>query len=355
VQLALAWWLEPTLIVFLLLTWAYLALMSREFFAREWLKARPLTYLWSHMLIMPLIDLYATACDWRLVQEEIPRGLFWFLVISFFNGVVIEFGRKMRAPEHEETGVPTYTALWGQRKAVIAWLTALALTAISATVAASLIGFTIPILLVLAFLLVPRTSDRAVVFATADAEPHANVRDALGRLDAVHVSHPRWSSDAVAPRAMRFIIAPPVSRGRCRSGREGARAGGAERSSISGAGVVRDFTGGIHAAGVSAGVRQEVTQPSRQLSAGDHKVAVRSSASDEDGAQHSFAGQLESYLFVAPDDVPAKAEAVWRSGFSERILAYRREHALSEVPPVCTSRVGAANDRRGCRGRGVRC
>jgi 4-hydroxybenzoate polyprenyltransferase len=154
VQLALAWWLEPTLIIFLLLTWGYLALMSREFFAREWLKARPLTYLWSHMLIMPLIDLYATACDWRLAQEEIPRGLLWFLVISFFNGVVIEFGRKIRAPEDEENGVPTYTALWGQRKAVIAWLIALTLTAISATVAASLIGFTIPVLLVLAFLLV---------------------------------------------------------------------------------------------------------------------------------------------------------------------------------------------------------
>src|SRR5436190_1725406 len=27
-------------------------------------------------------------------------------------------------------------------------------------------------------------------------------------------------------------------------------------------------------------------------------VAVRSSASDEDGAQHSFAGQLDSFLFV---------------------------------------------------------
>ncbi len=154
VQLALACWLEPTLVIFLLLTWAYLALMSQEFFAREWLKARPLTYLWSHMLIMPLIDLYATACDWRLVQEEIPRGLFWFLVISFFNGVVIEFGRKIRAPEDEENGVPTYTALWGARRAVMAWLTALALTAVSATVAASLIGFTIPILLVLGFLLV---------------------------------------------------------------------------------------------------------------------------------------------------------------------------------------------------------
>lgn len=61
-------------------------------------------------------------------------------------------------------------------------------------------------------------------------------------------------------------------------------------------------------------------------------VAVRSSASDEDGAQHSFAGQLDSFLFVTPHEVAEKVAAVWRSGFSERILAYRREHDLPPLP-----------------------
>jgi phosphohistidine swiveling domain-containing protein len=59
---------------------------------------------------------------------------------------------------------------------------------------------------------------------------------------------------------------------------------------------------------------------------------VRSSASDEDSAQHSFAGQLDSFLFVRPEDVPEKVAAVWRSGFSERILAYRRENGLPLLP-----------------------
>jgi hypothetical protein len=27
------------------------------FCVRDWLKARPITYLWTHMLIMPLVDL----------------------------------------------------------------------------------------------------------------------------------------------------------------------------------------------------------------------------------------------------------------------------------------------------------
>jgi pyruvate,water dikinase len=62
------------------------------------------------------------------------------------------------------------------------------------------------------------------------------------------------------------------------------------------------------------------------------RVAVRSSASDEDGAQHSFAGQLDSFLFVSAEHVAEKVAAVWRSGYQERILAYRREHGLSESP-----------------------
>jgi pyruvate,water dikinase len=60
--------------------------------------------------------------------------------------------------------------------------------------------------------------------------------------------------------------------------------------------------------------------------------AVRSSALDEDGAEHSFAGQLDSFLFVPPERIPDKVEAVRRSGFSERILAYRRERGLNDPP-----------------------
>lgn len=70
-------------------------------------------------------------------------------------------------------------------------------------------------------------------------------------------------------------------------------------------------------------------------------VAVRSSALDEDGAQHSFAGQLDSYLFVAPGDVALRVADVWRSGFSERVLAYRREHGLGlpKAPAVLIQRM----------------
>ncbi len=66
----------------------------------------------------------------------------------------------------------------------------------------------------------------------------------------------------------------------------------------------------------------------------DELVAVRSSALDEDGAEHSFAGQLESVLFVDKQQLAQRIIQVWRSGFSERIYTYRQENKLSLPPPA---------------------
>lgn len=130
--LSIGWQLAGLLAV----TWIYFALMSKEFYAREWLKARPLIYLFSHMLIMPLIDWFATGCDWVRAGGRMPPGLFWFLAASFCNGIVIELGRKIRAPGQEEQGVQTYSVLWGPTVASIAWVIALAATLICACLAA---------------------------------------------------------------------------------------------------------------------------------------------------------------------------------------------------------------------------
>lgn len=137
IQLGLALWLVPKLVLLLGFVWLYFGLMCREFFAHHWLKAHPLAYMGSHMVIVPLINFYATACDWAVANARPPVGIAWFLLASFFNGIVIEIGRKIRAPEGEEFGVETYSALWGRRNAVLAWLLAMALTAIAALLAAS--------------------------------------------------------------------------------------------------------------------------------------------------------------------------------------------------------------------------
>lgn len=140
IQLVLALGLSPRLVLLLLVTWAYLALMTREFFVRDWIRERPITYLWTHMLIIPLADFYATACDWQGARVAPPAGLFWFIAMSFFNGVTLELGRKIRAPGDEEVGVRTYSHLWGCRKATLAWLAALLITAGCAVTASDRIG-----------------------------------------------------------------------------------------------------------------------------------------------------------------------------------------------------------------------
>jgi UbiA prenyltransferase family len=152
-QLVCALSLAPSLVFLLILTWAYLGLMTREFFVRAWIRERPITYLWSHMLIIPLADFYATACDWRGAGVAPPSGLFWFISVSFFNGVVLEIGRKIRAPGEEKDGVRTYSRLWGRLQAVLAWLGALLISAICAALASAKIGFLQPLTIILGLLL----------------------------------------------------------------------------------------------------------------------------------------------------------------------------------------------------------
>ena len=79
--------------------------------------------------------------------------LLGFLLMSVFNGVVFEIGRKIRAPEDEEMGVETYSALWGIKRAATAWAGALALSAAAGAWVAVEIGFVVPVLAVAAALL----------------------------------------------------------------------------------------------------------------------------------------------------------------------------------------------------------
>ncbi len=79
-------------------------------------------------------------------------------------------------------------------------------------------------------------------------------------------------------------------------------------------------------------VRAEIEAALRTLGGDNSRFAVRSSAVEEDSTQHSFAGQLETFLFVIPESIPGKIADVWRSGFSERVMEYRRQHGLSLAP-----------------------
>ncbi len=56
--------------------------------------------------------------------------------------------------------------------------------------------------------------------------------------------------------------------------------------------------------------------------------SVRSSATDEDSVKSSFAGMMESYLYVAPEDITARIKDCYISCFCERIMKYREDNGL---------------------------
>jgi 4-hydroxybenzoate polyprenyltransferase len=145
----------PVLLLTLAVVAAWATLMTKEFFVPAWLRAHPTAYLLTHMAIMPLIDGYTTGLDWLMAAAHRPRGLAPFLLVTFANGVLIEVGRKLRAPEREREGVDTYTKAWGLRTAPAVWLATLAASALLAWRAAWNTGTAREAAVLLAILAVP--------------------------------------------------------------------------------------------------------------------------------------------------------------------------------------------------------
>lgn len=128
VQVALAAWLDVRLVLVLAAVWAYGALMTVEFGARAWLRERPAATLVSHGLIVPLIDLFAVSCDVLAHDAAVPAGVAPLVGVSLVGGIVVEVGRKIKAPAEERPGVETYSARWGPGRALGVWLGALGLS-----------------------------------------------------------------------------------------------------------------------------------------------------------------------------------------------------------------------------------
>ena len=132
----------------------YLCLMGVEFFVGDWLKEHQILYITSHMIIIPLLDIYSSGLDWLLAGTKPHWGLAFFFIVSYMNGLIGEFGRKMKAKEDEEEGVTSYTGMWGISKAVNIWIACIFFTLIVASLAAYFAGYgliTFSVLLILGF------------------------------------------------------------------------------------------------------------------------------------------------------------------------------------------------------------
>ena len=57
--------------------------------------------------------------------------------------------------------------------------------------------------------------------------------------------------------------------------------------------------------------------------------SVRSSVTGEDSSQNSFAGQMDSFLYVLREDIFETIKKVWASAYSARSLAYRHSRNVS--------------------------
>lgn len=144
----IAFFQTPMLLLYLVV-FAYLLLMRVEFFVPKWLKQHQMTYILSHMVIIPLVDIYSSGLDWLLGGGSPHWGLAWFFAVSYVNGVVLEFGRKLRVPEKEEDGVVSYTKMFGPKGGVYVWMSTLLVALILCTGAVLYANLSVIIIVVL--------------------------------------------------------------------------------------------------------------------------------------------------------------------------------------------------------------
>ncbi|MBI1305167.1 MAG: hypothetical protein GC181_00980 [Bacteroidetes bacterium] len=140
-QIAMIAVFQPAMFLLYAIAFGWLLLMGVEFFIPEWLRKHQMVYITSHMFIIPLIDMYASGLDWRIEGVAPPSCLIWFFAVSYFNGLVLEVGRKIRTPENEEEGVISYTGLYGTKGGVWLWLALTFVTMICAIIAGLVVGY----------------------------------------------------------------------------------------------------------------------------------------------------------------------------------------------------------------------
>ncbi|MEM9471499.1 MAG: PEP/pyruvate-binding domain-containing protein [Pseudomonadota bacterium] len=88
----------------------------------------------------------------------------------------------------------------------------------------------------------------------------------------------------------------------------------------------------FNAKGLKPGLRKQLDAHLAQLGGG--RFAVRSSGAQEDGAEHSHAGQFLSLLNIEAKGVAKAAHQVWQSGHAGSVNAYRKTRGLAEAEPA---------------------
>lgn len=99
-------------LIYLSLVWIFFAIMSKSFFIKKLVDKHILLEVALDELLMPVLVLYLSTFVTTISLKLIP-----FLILSYLGSWIVEIARKIRCKEDEETGVKTYTAVFGIPKA----------------------------------------------------------------------------------------------------------------------------------------------------------------------------------------------------------------------------------------------
>lgn len=96
-------------VALLILTfWGFL--MTKEFFAKEWLSKKLWLYSVSHLLISPLLIYFSAT----LVQTENNSDLIWMMLVSFFSAFSYEVARKIKGDNEVNLKESNYVNSYGK-------------------------------------------------------------------------------------------------------------------------------------------------------------------------------------------------------------------------------------------------
>lgn len=120
-------------ILYLLILWAFFALMSKGFFIKKILDKHLLLEVTLDELILPIMVLYLanfipqiylnynSSVDFAITNSIIltDPNVWKILVMAYIISWIVEVARKIRCKEDEEEGVKTYTAILGIGRAML--------------------------------------------------------------------------------------------------------------------------------------------------------------------------------------------------------------------------------------------
>lgn len=114
-QLLITLWINPRGIFLLISVWLFFLIMSKGFFIKKFLDKHILIEVVLDELLLPLLILYLSSFIYYVDYSNIWKLLLMGYIISW----IVEIARKVRCKEDEETGVKTYTAVFGIKRAML--------------------------------------------------------------------------------------------------------------------------------------------------------------------------------------------------------------------------------------------